>query len=145
MSDTTVLRDSERELLPAGYLHDYVFDLSVGDYRCKAEVDGYNPDTFEAIEICQSESLIDAPKPGQKRKLASDVLKLIFLQQLGLITRGRVFVTSQAMYDWCQQTGSWLNGARKKYGITVEYHTQNRKRLRKQIRNVLGRARREIS
>lgn len=143
MSDTTVLRSSERELLPPGYIQDHIFNLSVGDYHGRAEVDGYNPDTFEAIEICQSESLIGAPKPGQKRKLASDVLKLIFLKQLGLITRGRVFVTSHAMYDWCQQTGSWLNAARKHYGITVEFHTHDRKHLRKQIRNVLGRARRE--
>ena len=145
MSDTTVLRVSERELLPPGYLQDHVFDLSVGDYRGKAEVDGYNPDTFEAIEICQSESLVGAPKPGQRRKLAADVLKLIFLTQLGLITRGRVFVTSQAMYDWCQQTGSWLNAARKYYNVSVELHTHTRKHLRKQIRNVLGRARREMS
>ena len=143
MSNTTVLRASERELLPPGYLQDHVFTLSVEGYHGDAEVDGYHPETFEAIEICQSESLIGAPKPGQKRKLASDVLKLIFLKQLGLISRGRVFVTSQAMYDWCQQTGSWLNAARKQYGITVELHTHSRKHLRKQIRNVLGRARRE--
>lgn len=144
MSNTTVLRASERELLPPGYIQGHIFDLAVGEYHGKAEVDGYNPDTFEAIEICQSESLNGAPKPGQRRKLAADVLKLMFLKELGLITRGRVFVTSQAMYDWCQQTGSWLNAARKQHDITVELHTHGRKQIRKQIRNALGRARREM-
>jgi len=142
MSNTDVLRSSEKELLPPGYLVDHVFTISVEGYKGTAEVDGFHPGSLDAIEICQSDSLIESPKPGQKRKLASDVLKLIFLKDLGLIRRGRVFVTSQAMYTWAQQTGSWLNAARKKYDIDVELRTLP-KRLRKQVRNALAKARRE--
>lgn len=142
MSNTDILRSSEKELLPPDYLVDHVFDITVQGYCGTAEVDGFCIDTGDAIEICQSDSLHDAPKPGQKRKLASDVLKLIFLKDLGLIQRGRVFVTSQALYTWAQQTGSWLNAARKKYGIDVELRALP-KRLRKQVRNALVEARRE--
>lgn len=143
MSNTDVLRDSEISFLPPGYLQDHVFDLHVGGYHGKAEVDGFHPVSREAIEICQSESLGMAPKPGQRRKLAADVLKLIFLREQGLITRGRVFVTSRALYDWCQQTGSWLNAARKHYGISVELMGHSSKLMRKKIRNALLKARRE--
>jgi hypothetical protein len=143
MSNTDLLRTSESVLLPPGFLQDHVFELKVDGYQGRAEVDGYHPISKEAIEICQSESLFGSPKPGQKRKLAADVLKLIFLYDLGLISRGRVFVTSQAMYDWCQQTGSWLNAARKRYGIVVELKGHGSKLLRKKIRNALKKARRE--
>lgn len=144
MSNTDVLRESERSLLPPGFIQGHVFTLHVGDYDGQAEVDGFHPVSKEAIEICQSQSAGDAPKPGQRRKLASDVLKLIFLTQLGLISRGRVFVTSQSLYDWCQTGGSWLNAARKHYGISVELHAHHNKLLRKKIRNVLMKARREM-
>lgn len=143
MSNTDVLRTSESALLPPGFIQDYVFNLKVDGYHGRAEVDGYHPISKEAIEICQSESIGDSPKPGQKRKLAADVLKLIFLREIGVISRGRVIVTSRAMYDWCQQTGSWLNAARKHYGITVELAGHGSKFLRKKIRNAMKRARRE--
>ena len=142
MSNTDILRKTEKILLPAGFIVDHIFDLQIDDYHGTAEVDGFDPKTREAIEICQSDTLKSAPKPGQKRKLASDVLKLIFLKELGLITRGRVYVTSEAMYTWAQQSGSWLNAARKKYGITVELKSLP-KHTRKQVRNALTRARRE--
>lgn len=142
MSNTDILRSSEKELLPPGYLVDHVFHIVVQGYSGTAEVDGFHRETGDAIEICQSDSLLESPKPGQKRKMASDVLKLIFLKDLGLIRRGRVFVTSQAMYTWAQQTGSWLNAARKRYGIDVELRALP-KRLRKQVRNALVEARRE--
>lgn len=143
MSNTDILRKTERELLPPGYVQGYVFDLRVGDYQGQAEVDGYHPASRDAIEICQSDTIVNAPKPGQKRKLASDVLKLIFLKDLGLIERGRVFVTSQELYTWCHQQGSWLNAARKKYGIEVELK-QLPKTMRKQVKHALSRARKEI-
>jgi hypothetical protein len=142
MSNTDLLRTSESVLLPPGYLQDHIFELHVDGYHGRAEVDGYHPVSREAIEICQSESIGGSPKPGQKRKMAADVLKLIFLRDIGLITRGRVYVTSQAMYDWSQQTGSWLNAARKKYGIVVELRGHSSKLLRKKIRNAMKRARR---
>jgi hypothetical protein len=144
MSNTDVLRTSEAAFLPPGYLQDHVFELHIDDYRGQAEVDGFHPVSREAIEICQSETLGGAPKPGQKRKLASDVLKLIFLKEQGFITRGRVFVTSQEMYDWCQKSGSWLNAARKYYGVTVELHGHENKLMRKKIRNILVKARKEM-
>ena len=144
MSNTDILRHSESALLPAGFIQDHVFKLHVGDYHGQAEVDGYHPISREAIEICQSESLFGSPKPGQKRKLASDVLKLIFLKEQGIISRGRVFVTSQAMYDWCQTTGSWLNAARKHYGIVVELKGHGSKLIRKKIRNAMLKARKEM-
>lgn len=143
MSNTDILRLTERSLLPPGYIQDHIFKLKVDGYHGQAEVDGYHPISREAIEICQSESLFDAPKPGQRRKLASDVLKLIFLKELGLISRGRVFVTSQALYDWSQQTGSWLNAARKHYGVVVELRGHGSKLLRKKIRHALAKARRQ--
>jgi len=144
MSNTDVLRISEGAFLPPGYVQDHIFELHVGEYHGRAEVDGFHPVSREAIEICQSESISESPKPGQKRKLASDVLKLIFLQQQGLITRGRVFVTSQELYDWCQKAGSWLNAARKHYGITVELRGHENKLMRKKVRNALMKARREM-
>lgn len=144
MSNTDILRKSEKDLLPPGYLIDHVFDLSVSDYHGKAEVDGFHPVSKDAIEICFSESGDLSPKPGQKRKLASDILKLIFLKDLGLISRGRVYVTSQELYTWCQQTGSWLNAARMKYGISVELKTLS-KTSRRQVKHALSKARREKS
>lgn len=143
MSNTDILRKTEKDLLPPGYLLDYVFQFSVDDRIGSAEVDGFHPVTRDAIEICQSETEDASPKPGQKRKLASDVLKLIFLKDLGLISRGRVYVTSQTMYTWSQQQGSWLNTARKKYGIDVEFRTPP-KHVRKQIKNALRNARSEM-
>jgi hypothetical protein len=142
MSNTDVLRETEIELLPPGFELDHIFDIQIDDYHGSAEVDGFNPLTREAIEICQSETTGPSPKPGQKRKLAADTLKLIFLKDLGLITRGRVIVTSNELYTWCQQTGSWLNAARKKNDISVELHALP-KNLRKKVRNVLLQARRE--
>lgn len=142
MSNTDTLRKSENELLPQGFELDHVFDIQIENYRGTAEVDGYNPETREAIEMYLSATTGSAPKPGQKRKLASDVLKLIFLSDLGLISRGRVFVTSKELYTWSQQTGSWLNAARKKYGIDVELK-RLQKKTRKKVRNVLTRARRK--
>jgi len=142
MSNTDVLRDSEADLLPPGYAR-HIFTLNVGEYQGKAEVDGFNANTFEAIEINQSETTGVAPKPGQKRKLASDVLKLIFLKQLGLISRGRVFISSREMYTWCHQTGSWLNAATRHYGITIELKEHDNKRMRKKVRHALSNARKE--
>jgi len=143
MSNTDLLRTSERSLLPPGFLQDHVFELHIDGYHGQAEVDGYHPVSREGIEICQSESISASPKPGQKRKLAADVLKLIFLRDIGLISRGRILVTSRALYDWCQQTGSWLSAARKQYGIMVELRGHDNKFLRKKVRNALVRARRE--
>ena len=145
MSNTDVLRTTEGSLLPPGYLQGHVFDLHIANYHGTAEVDGFHPVSRDAIEICQSLAIGTSPKPGQKRKLASDVLKLIFLKEQGLITRGRVFVTSQELYDWCQQSGSWLNAARTHYGVTVELKVQEKKFLRRKIRNALMKARREMT
>jgi hypothetical protein len=143
MSNTDILRHSEAALLPEGFIVGHTFSIRVQGYDGLAEVDGYNPETCEAIEICQSEAAGESPKPGQKRKLASDVLKLIFLKQLGYISRGRVFVTSPEMYTWCNQKGSWLNAARKYYGVSVELRAHDSKTMRKKIRHVLATARRE--
>ncbi|MFA5129527.1 MAG: hypothetical protein WC477_01255 [Patescibacteria group bacterium] len=142
MSNTDILRKNEKQLLPAGYSSDHVFDIVIGDYRGTAEVDGFNSETRDAIEICFSETEGSSPKPGQKRKLASDVLKLIFLKDLGLINRGRVYLTSVELYTWCQQSGSWLNAARTKYGITVELKSLP-KASRKQVKHALSKARME--
>jgi hypothetical protein len=144
MSNTDILRRSEAELLPPGFLLDHVFNFGIDGYEAVAEVDGFHPVSREAIEICQSQT-DGAPKPGQKRKLASDVLKLIFLKDLGLIKRGRVFITSPEMYTWCQQTGSWLSAARKHYHIDVILVQHPSKTIRKQVRNALQKARREKS
>lgn len=144
MSNTDVLRQSEAGLLPPGFLPNHVFSFTIEGYEGLAEVDGWHPSSREAIEICQSESLGSSPKPGQKRKLASDVLKLIFLKELGLVSRGRVFITSPEMYTWCQQSGSWLNAARKRYGIDVVLKSHGKKAMRKKVRNALLRARKEM-
>lgn len=144
MSNTDVLRDSESGLLPPGFISNHLFRFTVDGYEGLAEVDGYHPASREAIEICQSQSMGESPKPGQKRKLASDVLKLIFLKELGLISRGRVFISSPEMYTWCQQSGSWLNAARKRYDIDVILKTHSKKILRKKVRNALVKARREM-
>lgn len=143
MSNTDILRKTEKELLPPGYVLDHIFQITVDGYSGTAEVDGFHPVSRDAIEICQSDTEESSPKPGQKRKLASDVLKLIFLKDLGLIDRGRVYVTSQSLYTWSQQQGSWLNVARKKYGIDVELRVPP-KYMRKQIRNALKEARGEM-
>lgn len=143
MSNTDILRKTEKELLPPGYVLDHVFDIVVNDYSGTVEVDGFHPVTRDAIEICQSDVIESSPKPGQKRKMASDVLKLVLLKDLGLISRGRIYVTSQALYTWSQQQGSWLSAARKKYGIDVEFRTPP-KHVRKQIKNILREARGEM-
>lgn len=144
MSNTDVLRDSEADLLPPGFVQGQVFHLTVNGYVGSAEVDGWNPDTQEAIEICQSMTLGGVPKPGQKRKMASDVLKLVFLKQQGIIKSGKIFVTSEEMSRWLHQSGSWLSAACRSYDIKVELHQHTKKSLRKQIRNVMMQARREM-
>ena len=77
MSNTDFLRQSEADLLPPGFVHGHSFELCIGEYRGYAEVDGWHPARREAVEICQSETG-GAPKAGQRRKMASDALKLIF-------------------------------------------------------------------
>ncbi len=144
MSNTDVLRETEADLLPDGFELDHVFDIQLPDYSAFAEVDGWNPETGEAIEICQSESILGTPKPGQKRKMASDVLKLVFLIEQGLIVSGRVIVTSVEMYTWLHQSGSWLSAACRTFQIHVELKKHARKSLRKKIRNAISQARREM-
>lgn len=143
MSNTDILRDSEAALLPPGFVQGHVFHFRVGDYAGMAEVDGWHPASREAIEMCQSEGDGRVPKPGQKRKMASDALKLIFLREQGLISTGRIFVTSPEMYTWLHQSGSWLSSACRFYGIHVELRHHGKKQLRKRIRNVMRYARRE--
>ena len=143
MSNTDFLRQSELQLLPDGFVQGRVFEFKVNDYVGRAEVDGWNPQAQEAIEICQSETLDTHPKPGQKRKLASDAFKLVFLKQLNLIKRGRIFVTSPELYTWFHQTGSWLSAACRNNSISVELHRQQNKRIRKKIRNVMQQARKK--
>jgi hypothetical protein len=142
MSNTDFLRQSEADLLPPGFVQGKVFNFKVGDYEGMAEVDGWHPVSQEAIEICQSETN-GAPKPGQKRKMASDVLKLVFLKNQDLISSGRVYVTSTEMYTWLHQSGSWLSSACRHFGIKVELKRLSRKSLRKRARNVMRKARRE--
>jgi hypothetical protein len=142
MSNTDVLRESEADLLPPGFVQGQVFTLSVGEYHALAEVDGWHPASREAIEICQSETY-GAPKPGQKRKMASDALKLILLKSQGLISNGRIFVTSPEMYTWFHQSGSWLSAACRANKIHVELKRHERKSMRKRIRNVMRKAQRE--
>jgi hypothetical protein len=143
MSDTAILRSAERELLPAGYERDVVFHFSVDGYDACAEVDGFSPISKEAIEICLSETSGSSPKPGQKRKLASDALKLILLHDLGLIGRGRIFVSSEELSRWFHQTGSWLSAACRKYRITLELKAITNKHERKRVRRALALARKE--
>jgi hypothetical protein len=141
MSNIDAFKKTECDLLPEGFEVNHIFDIQINDYKGSAEVDGFDPISREAIEIFQSGTLGKSPKRNQKRKLAADVLKLIFLKELGLITRGRVFVTSQELYTWCQQTGSWLNAARKKHEIDVELKSLPKKQ-RKMVRNALSKIRR---
>ncbi len=142
MANTDFLRQSEADLLPPGFVHSHVFELSVGEYRGCAEVDGWHPVSREAIEICQSETE-GTPKAGQRRKLASDALKLIFLKSQGLIRCGRIYTTSPEMYTWFHQAGSWLSSACRYYEIHVELKRHDKKHMRKRIRNVIHRARSE--
>jgi hypothetical protein len=144
MSDTGILRTAERDLLPPGFTKDVIFDFTVDGYAAYAEVDGFNADTKEAIEICLSETSESSPKPGQKRKLASDALKLIFLRDLGFIGRGRIFVSSTELSRWFHEKGSWLSAACRHYGITLELKKIPNKRVRKQVHHALSKARREM-
>lgn len=141
MSNTDFLRLTEADLLPPGFVQGQTFHFTVNGYVGLAEVDGWNPDTHEAIEICQSETH-GAPKPGQKRKMASDAFKLIFLIEKKYIKSGKIFVTSEEMYTWLHQSGSWLAAACRHYGIHVELHHHESKVMRKKIRNVMRGARR---
>lgn len=137
MSNTDVLRDTEAALLPPGFVQGHVFEICVGAYRATAEVDGWHPVSGEAIEICQSET-DDAPKPGQKRKLANDAYKMVFLKSQGLIRSGRIYVTSPELYTWFHQTGSWVSAACRFNEIHVELKRHANKRTRKKIRNARG-------
>ncbi len=142
MSNTDFLRKAEAELLPPGFEHGHIFSFESNGEIYTVEVDGWNKQTREAVEICQSEAGdSSSPKPGQRRKLASDVLKLTFLKQLELITRGRVVLTSEEMYTWFHRTRSWLSAAAKYYGIDVELKHLDKKTTRKRVRNVMRDAR----
>lgn len=142
MSHTEVLRRTEADLLPPGYQHGFHFRYLIDEKEGFVEIDGWNAVTREAIEICQSEGGFDAPKPGQKRKLASDVLKLVFLLTQGLIARGRVIVTSQELYTWFHKSDSWLSAACRYYGIPVELRQHEKKTIRRRIKNILRQERR---
>ena len=144
MSNTDLLRSAESELLPEGYIQGHVFDLRAFGHMGSVEIDGWRKDTGEAIEICQSESLGEAPKPGQKRKLASDILKLVFLCQLGVIQRGRIFVTCEELYTWFHTSHAWIAAASKLYKIAIELKRHPSKAIRKRIRNIALIARREM-
>ena len=141
MSNTDLLRRSEADLLPPGSVQGQVFHFTVNGYVGLAEVDGWNPDTQEAIEICQSVTL-GAPKPGQKRKMASDALKLVFLMDQGFVKTAKIYVTSDEMYTWFHRSGSWLSAACRRYGIAVELKRHDKKTLRRRIRNIMRDARR---
>ncbi len=141
MSNTDLLRRSEADLLPPGFIQGQTFYFTVHGYAGLAEVDGWNPDTQEAIEVCQSATR-GVPKPGQKRKMASDALKLIFLIDQGCIRSGKIFVTSGEVYTWFHCSGSWLSATCRHYGIAVELRRHNKKTLRRKIRNVMRDARR---
>jgi hypothetical protein len=143
MSNTDFLRNAEAELLPPGFQHGHIFKFEDGGQAYTVEVDGWHEAAQEAIEICQSDTgEFDSPKPGQKRKLANDVLKLVFLKELGLVKRGRIFLTSEEMYTWFHRTNSWLSAVCKHHDITVELRRHDRKRVRKRVRNVMLAARR---
>lgn len=143
MSNTDFLRQAEAELLPPGFVHGHIFHFEDNGQAYTVETDGWHEASKEAIEICQSESgEFGTPKPGQKRKLASDVLKLVFLKDLGLVTRGRIFLTSEEMYTWFHRTNSWLAAVCKRHEIDVELRRHDRKRARKRVRNVMLAARR---
>jgi hypothetical protein len=137
MSHTEELRRTEAKLLPPGYQHGFNFKYLIDEKEGFVEIDGWNPATREAIEICQSESGQDSPKPGQKRKLASDVLKLVFLLTQGLISRGRVYVTSPELYTWFHHADSWLSAACRYFGIAVELRQHDKKTTRRRIKNIL--------
>lgn len=141
MSNTDFLRQTEADLLPPGYIQGHVFHFTIRDYEASAEVDGWDEEKRDAIEICQSESS-GAPKPGQKRKMASDALKLIFLIDKKLISSGKIYVTSEEMYTWFHRSGSWLSAACRHYGIHVELKHHDSKVMRRRIRNVMRNARR---
>jgi len=144
MSNTDFLRKAEAELLPPGFEHGHIFSFETNGAVYSVEVDGWNMEVREAVEICQSEAgERGSPKPGQKRKLASDVLKLVFLKNLDMISRGRVILTSEEMYTWFHRTRSWLSAACKFYGIDVELKHHGKKTVRKRLRNVMRGARRE--
>lgn len=143
MSNTDFLRQSEADLLPPGYEHGHLFQIRVGEYEAVVEVDGWHPVSREVIEICQSDSARGVPKPGQKRKLASDALKLIFLQQQGIIASARMYVTSPELYTWLHQSGSWVSAACRANGLHIELKRHAHKTMRKRIRNLISRARRE--
>lgn len=141
MSDTEYLRQSEALLLPEGFIHGHVFTLEKQGGATRVEVDGWHPETREAIEINQSQTTHTYPKPGQKRKIASDALKLIFLKEKDIISRGRIFITSEELYTWLHRSNSWLSQVCNHYNIGVELHAHDRKRTRKRIRNVIKNAR----
>lgn len=144
MTNTDFLRQAEAELLPPGFVHGRIFNFVDAGLAYMVEVDGWHEASQEAIEICQSDAgERGAPKPGQKRKLASDVLKLVFLKELGLIKRGRIFLTSEEMYTWFHRTNSWLSAVCRHHEIAVELKRLDRKRARKRVRNVMLEARRE--
>jgi len=143
MSNTDFLRRSEAALLPPEFVQGKIFNFKIGDYDGLAEVDGWHDALKEAIEICQSETRNQVPKPGQKRKMASDVLKLVFLKDEGLIKSSRVYVTSPEMYTWLHRSGSWLSAACRHFGIKVELKQLDKKQMRKKARNVMARARKE--
>ncbi|MDQ7814799.1 MAG: hypothetical protein RDU25_03285 [Patescibacteria group bacterium] len=143
MSNTDYLKKTEADLLPPGFVHGHILRFESDGVFITTEIDGWNPGTREAIEICQSEAGNHMPKPGQKRKLSSDVLKLIFLKDKNLIDRGKVYVTSLELYSWFHQTTSWLAAACKHYSIPVELKSYDSKTVRRRVKNVMRQARRE--
>lgn len=145
MSNTDFLRTSEADLLPEGFVQGHVFDLRPYGHVGSVEIDGWHPDTCEAIEICQSESLGASPKPGQKRKLASDILKLVFLCELGIVKRGKIFVTCNELYSWFHTGHAWIAACARLHHISIELRRHSSKTIRKRVRNTHLDARRQMS
>ncbi len=145
MSNTDFLRASEADLLPEGFVQGHVFDLRPYGHGGTVEIDGWHPERGEAIEICQSEAMGDSPKPGQKRKLASDILKLVFLCELGVVRRAKIYVTCEELYTWFHAGQAWIAAVARLHGIAVELRKHSSKAVRKRVRNTMLGARREMT
>ncbi len=118
-SDSEVQRRAEPELIRAVAmtlnvpLSKQTLKLAGG---CTVQIDGYNQEQKVA---CEAFARIGALKPGQKRKLGNDILKLMLIERkMGGVWR-KVLVIAGEDALASLTNGSWQAQAVREFGIEV--------------------------
>jgi hypothetical protein len=115
-SDSSFQRTIEARVLGELHLSHFATELS----GCKFEFDGISESGDEIVEVYAG---IDTLKPGQRKKIANDILKMVLYEKLiGKSIKKTIVVVDAKIEDSLsyEKHSSWLNRAIEIYGIQVK-------------------------